>query len=99
MALSPTFSTPNRATWRARLQANYQTETEIWLVYPRKHSGEPRIPYNHAVEEALCFGWIDSITRTIDEDRYAQRFTPRRVRSTYSRPTMNDSAAFRSRAG
>lgn len=66
------------------MQDNYQTATEIWLVYPRKHAGQPRIPYNDAVEEALCFGWIDSITRTIDEDHYSQRFTPRKPRSTYS---------------
>ena len=73
-----------RQVWRQWLQANYQTAAEIWLVYPRKHTGQPRIPYNNAVEEALCFGWIDSITRTIDEDHYAQRFTPRKPRSTYS---------------
>jgi uncharacterized protein YdeI (YjbR/CyaY-like superfamily) len=65
-------------------KSNYQTASEIWLVYPRKHTGIPRIPYNDAVEEALCFGWIDSITKTIDDDHYSQRFTPRRARSTYS---------------
>jgi uncharacterized protein YdeI (YjbR/CyaY-like superfamily) len=74
----------NREDWREWLAVNYKTAVEIWLVYPRKHTGEQRIPYNDAVEEALCFGWIDSITKTIDEDHYSQRFTPRKPRSTYS---------------
>ena len=74
----------NREAWRQWLQENYKTAAEIWLIYPRQHTGKPRIPYNDAVEEALCFGWIDSITRTIDEDHYSQRFTPRKPRSSYS---------------
>ena len=74
----------DRAGWRQWLQKNYQSASEIWLVYPRKHTGKPRIAYNHAVEEALCFGWIDSITKGIDDDRYSQRFTPRKPRSSYS---------------
>ena len=74
----------NREAWRQWLQENYNTAKEIWLVYPRKHTGKPRIPYNDAVEEALCFGWIDSITKTVDEDHYSQRFTPRKPRSSYS---------------
>src|SRR5436190_6181736 len=47
--------------------------TQIWLIYYKKHSGRPRIPYNDAVEEALCYGWIDSITKPVDEDRWTQR--------------------------
>jgi len=74
----------NREQWRQWLKENYQTAKEIWLIYPRKHTGSRRIPYNEAVEEALCFGWIDSITRSIDEDRYSQRFTPRNPGSKYS---------------
>ncbi len=74
----------NREAWRQWLIANYETATEIWLVYPRKQTGLKRIPYNDAVEEALCFGWIDSITKTIDEKLYAQRFTPRKPGSKYS---------------
>ena len=73
-----------RAEWRAWLEAHYQTEQEVWLVFYKKHSGKPRIPYNDAVEEALCFGWIDSIVRTIDEDRYSQRFSPRKPKTPYS---------------
>jgi uncharacterized protein YdeI (YjbR/CyaY-like superfamily) len=84
MDISNTLYVTNRQAWRHWLKDNYKNEKEIWLVYYRKHTGIPRIPYNDAVEEALCFGWIDSITRTIDQERYAQRFTPRNPRSKYS---------------
>ncbi len=53
--------------WRAWLEVNFQREEEIWLVYPRKSSGRERIPYNDAVEEALCFGWIDSTEKRPEE--------------------------------
>jgi uncharacterized protein YdeI (YjbR/CyaY-like superfamily) len=74
----------NRSEWRAWLMGNYQTKDEIWLVYAKKHTGKPRISYNDAVEEALCFGWIDSTVRTIDQDRFAQRFSVRKSKSNYS---------------
>jgi uncharacterized protein YdeI (YjbR/CyaY-like superfamily) len=74
----------DRKKWRAWLRQHYKTEKEIWLVYYKKGSGKPRIEYNDAVEEALCFGWIDSIVRTIDEQKFAQRFSPRKPKSTYS---------------
>ncbi|HTG35902.1 MAG TPA: YdeI/OmpD-associated family protein [Thermoanaerobaculia bacterium] len=73
-----------RADWRAWLTAHHDRETEIWLVYNKRHTGEPRVEYGDAVEEALCFGWIDSIVRTIDADRYAQKFTPRKAKSKWS---------------
>ncbi len=73
-----------RAQWRSWLKRNCKTATEIWLVYYRKGSGKPRIAYNDAVEEALCFGWIDSIVRGIDDQRMAQRFSPRKPGSPYS---------------
>lgn len=75
---------PTREEWRAWLQEHHETETEVWLVYPKKHTGEPRVPYDAAVEEALCFGWIDSIARRIDEDRFAQKFTPRKDTGNWS---------------
>lgn len=84
MDISNTLYVTDRQAWRQWLKDNYRIEKEIWLVYHRKHTGIPRIPYNDAVEEALCFGWIDSITGTIDQERYAQRFTPRNPRSKYS---------------
>jgi uncharacterized protein YdeI (YjbR/CyaY-like superfamily) len=84
MEITKTLYVINRDDWRSWLEDHYAQDSEIWLIYPRKGTGQPRIPYNDAVEEALCFGWIDSITRTIDKDRYAQRFTPRKSTSTYS---------------
>ena len=74
----------NRKEWRWWLSENFQTETEIWLVYPKKSSSKERIAYNDAVEEALCFGWIDSTVKSVDEQNYMQRFTPRNAKSTYS---------------
>ncbi|HEV2851802.1 MAG TPA: YdeI/OmpD-associated family protein [Thermoanaerobaculia bacterium] len=75
---------PTREEWRAWLQEHHARETEVWLVYPKKHTGKPRVSYDDAVEEALCFGWIDSIARRLDEDRYAQKFTPRRDTGNWS---------------
>ena len=74
----------DRNKWRAWLRQHYKTEKEIWLVYYKKGSGRPRIEYNDAVEEALCFGWIDSTVRSIDEQKFAQRFSPRKSKSKYS---------------
>jgi uncharacterized protein YdeI (YjbR/CyaY-like superfamily) len=74
----------DRKAWRAWLRTHHRSEPEIWLVYPKKHTGQPRLAYNDAVEEALCFGWIDSTVRRLDADRYAQRFSPRGPKSPYS---------------
>jgi len=84
MNISRTLHITNRKDWRAWLSKNYKTEKEIWLVYAKKRTGKPRISYNDAVEEALCFGWIDSIVKTLDEERSAQRFSPRNPKSSYS---------------
>ncbi|MEO5886434.1 MAG: YdeI/OmpD-associated family protein, partial [Anaerolineales bacterium] len=66
------------------LKKHHKTEKEIWLVYYKKETGKPRIAYNDAVEEALCFGWIDSIAKTLDKERTVQRFSPRKPRAKYS---------------
>ncbi len=79
-----TFYTAERRVWRRWLRQNYKRKPEIWLVYYRKGSGKARIQYNDAVEEALCFGWIDSTVRKLDEQRFAQRFSPRKPHSPYS---------------
>jgi uncharacterized protein YdeI (YjbR/CyaY-like superfamily) len=73
-----------REEWRSWLARNHNSQQEIWLVYHKKHTGQPSIPYDDAVEEALCFGWIDSIVRRLDNDRYIQKFTPRRPDSQWS---------------
>jgi uncharacterized protein YdeI (YjbR/CyaY-like superfamily) len=70
--------------WRAWLRRNHRKAPEAWLVYHAKASGRPSIPYNAAVDEALCFGWIDSKVRRLDAHRRAQRFTPRRPGSPVS---------------
>ncbi|MBR2572302.1 MAG: YdeI/OmpD-associated family protein [Clostridia bacterium] len=80
-----TFYTSERTEWREYLAAHFKTSAEIWFVYPTKESGEKSLSYNDAVEEALCFGWIDSTVRHIDPLHRAQRFTPRRKGSAYSR--------------
>ncbi len=67
----------NRDSWRAWLGQNHGDAREVWLVFFKKHTGEPCISYDAAVEEALCFGWIDSLIRRLDDDRYARKFTPR----------------------
>ncbi len=84
MKLGKTFYAKNRREWRAWLAKHHRLAPEIWLIYYKKESGRPRIPYNDAVEEALCYGWIDSILKPIDARRYAQRFSPRRERSRLS---------------
>lgn len=75
-----------REDWREWLSRNFETEKEIWLIYPNKSTGKPRVSYNDAVEEALCFGWIDSTMKKYNEDHSAQRFTPRNNKSSYSQP-------------
>jgi uncharacterized protein YdeI (YjbR/CyaY-like superfamily) len=63
--------------WRDWLEANHDRVGEVWMVFYKTHAGVPTITYEDAVEEALCFGWIDSLIRRLDDDRYARKFTPR----------------------
>lgn len=82
--ITKTLYVKNRNEWRKWLEKHHNKEPEIWLIYYRKATGKPSIPYNDAVEEALCFGWIDSLEKGIDEERFAQRFTPRKTNSPWS---------------
>jgi uncharacterized protein YdeI (YjbR/CyaY-like superfamily) len=66
-----------RESWRAWLEENHDGSDVVWLVFYKKHTGRTSISYNAAVEEALCFGWIDSLVKRLDEDRFARKFTPR----------------------
>ncbi|VVB68498.1 Bacteriocin-protection, YdeI or OmpD-Associated [Candidatus Norongarragalina meridionalis] len=88
MKLGETLYVADRKAWRAWLSKNHGKKREVWLVYPRKHAGKPRISYADAVEEALCFGWIDSTVKRIDGDSYAQRFTPRKNTGNWSQPNV-----------
>jgi uncharacterized protein YdeI (YjbR/CyaY-like superfamily) len=76
---------PDRAAWRAWLAQHHATKSGVWLVYYKQHSGKTRLPYAEAVEEALCFGWIDSRPNKIDDERYMQLFTPRKAGSAWSK--------------
>lgn len=84
MKLGKTFYTSAPAKWRAWLKKHHKTEQEIWLVFYRKETGKPRVSYNDAVDEALCFGWIDSTVKRIDNESFAQRFSPRKPGSNLS---------------
>lgn len=88
MIITQTLHVTDRKDWRAWLKEHYKTEKDIWLVYYKKATGKPRIEYNDAVEEALCFGWIDSTVRSLDEERTAQRFSPRKPKSSYSQANI-----------
>jgi uncharacterized protein YdeI (YjbR/CyaY-like superfamily) len=77
---------PDRASWRTWLEKHHARDAGVWLVSFKKATGKPRVEYEHAVEEALCFGWIDSLVRTLDDERAMQLFTPRKPRSPWSRP-------------
>lgn len=84
----PVVSCQSRRQWRKWLETHFQSDAEIWLVFPAKKSGEEGISYNDAVEEALCFGWIDSTAGTLDPMHHLRRFTPRRAGSPYSQPNI-----------
>ncbi len=84
MEIGKTLYVKDRKAWHEWLETNFQREKEIWLIYPAKDSGQARIQYNDAVEEALCFGWIDSTVKHLDEHTSAQRFSPRSPKSEYS---------------
>ena len=82
--IGKTLSPTTRDEWRAWLEENHDTETEIWLILYKKRARESSLSYDDAVEEALCFGWIDGILKKIDEEKHALRYSPRRKRSIWS---------------
>jgi uncharacterized protein YdeI (YjbR/CyaY-like superfamily) len=78
------FQPRSRSAWRAWLKKHHASSAGVWLVFAKKGSGTPSLTYNDAVEEALCFGWIDSRINPIDESSYMQAFTPRKLNSRWS---------------
>ena len=78
----------DREEWRAWLAANFETESEVWFVFPSVAAKEKGVSYNDAVEEALCFGWIDGRAGTLDKTHQLRRFTPRRKGRAYSQPNI-----------
>jgi len=74
------------AEWRVWLATHHTSASEIWVVFHKRHTTVPAIAYDDAVCEALCYGWIDSLIKRLDEDRYARKFTPRKADSAWSTP-------------
>lgn len=87
----------SRNEWRNWLRKHHASETSIWLVFHRRQAAEKSISYDSAVEEALCFGWIDSIVKRLDDDSYARKFTPRKPDSRWS--TINRQRYAKLKAG
>src|SRR6476620_5984505 len=81
----PIFHAERRDQWRAWLEANHASARGVWLCSWRRQTGRPVCPYPEAVEEAICFGWIDSTNTILDEERGLQLFTPRRPKSSWTR--------------
>jgi len=84
MDIGETLYVTTRDDFRRWLEANHRGKTEIWLIQYKKATKKPSIPYVEAVEEAICFGWIDGFEKGMDAERYATRFTPRRPRSNWT---------------
>ena len=79
-----TLEISNLQEWKSWLGKHHGSSPGIWLVFYRNHTGVKSIPYEEAIREALCFGWVDSLVKRLDEDRYARKFTPRRPTSKWS---------------
>jgi uncharacterized protein YdeI (YjbR/CyaY-like superfamily) len=85
MNIDKALSFKDSQEWRQWLETNANSAQEAWLVHYKKNSGKLSIRYNDAVEEALCFGWIDGKMKSIDEDRFILRYSPRKAKSVWSR--------------
>jgi uncharacterized protein YdeI (YjbR/CyaY-like superfamily) len=79
-----TFHAETLAPWRKWLADHHGSESEVWVIFYKQHTGKPTLAYLDAVDEALCYGWIDSLVKRLDEDRYARKFTPRKTSSRWS---------------
>ena len=77
------------AQWRRWLQRNHDKEREVWLAFAKKGSGKKTLTYHEALDEALCFGWIDNLVKRFDDDYYQQRFVPRKASSKWSQVNLD----------
>ena len=84
MKITKSFTPSNLADWRKWLEQHHDREQEVWLIYLKAVRGKTNIDYESSVEEALCFGWIDSIIQKIDDEKYTRKFNPRRMDSKWS---------------
>lgn len=82
--MDPEVCVLSREEWRSWLEQNHDSVQAIWLALYKKHTGKSTLTYRDSLEEALCFGWIDGVRRSIDSEKYACRFTPRNKRSKWS---------------
>jgi uncharacterized protein YdeI (YjbR/CyaY-like superfamily) len=79
-----TLDIRNGREWRSWLRKHHAASPGVWLVFHKDHTGVASVPYEEAVRQALCFGWIDSLIKRLDENRYARKFTPRKPTSKWS---------------
>ncbi|MBW2454509.1 MAG: YdeI/OmpD-associated family protein [Deltaproteobacteria bacterium] len=82
--ITDTYRARSRSAWRSWLRKNHRRKTEIWLLLYKKHVDKPGVSYAEAVEEALCFGWIDGILKRIDDESHVIRFSPRKPKSRWA---------------
>jgi uncharacterized protein YdeI (YjbR/CyaY-like superfamily) len=85
MELDSTVYCQTKQEWRDWLERNHSKAKEVWFIHYKKHTGRPTVSYKDAVEEALCFGWIDAQMKSIDEQKFANRFAPRKAKSRWSK--------------
>src|SRR5216117_2596510 len=90
-----TFSPKTVDQWRQWLAKHHDSESEVWLVFHKLHTGVSSIDYKDALDEALCFGWVDSLVKRLDDRRYARNFTPRRADSRWSTTNRKHYAALK----
>jgi uncharacterized protein YdeI (YjbR/CyaY-like superfamily) len=79
-----TLDVRSRKLWRKWLEKNHASVAEVWLIFQKQHTGEKSIALGDAIDEALCFGWVDSLVKRLDDERYARKFTPRKPDSRWS---------------
>jgi uncharacterized protein YdeI (YjbR/CyaY-like superfamily) len=79
-----TLEVPSRRQWRTWLEKHHASQAEVWLIFHKVQTGKKCISYSDALDEALCFGWVDSLVKRLDENRYARKFTPRKPDSRWS---------------
>ena len=84
-----TFDASTLKQWRAWLAEHHASESEVWLVFYKRDTGRAWISYEDAIDEALCFGWVDSLVKRLDDARYARKFTPRKPNSKWSTVNRN----------
>lgn len=89
MLLTTTLEPENRKAWREWLELHHDTAKEIWLIFTKRTAGGPTVSYREALLEALCFGWIDGVRQRLDDEKYAQRFSPRTRHSRWSSANLS----------